>query len=251
MIIERREAAATPKYPRGGCMGNFYRTNYFFIRRLHSLLGIIPIGAFFLVHMLLNSRAMQSPEAYQWVPDTLEQVPYIWAIEIGLILLPLAFHAILGAFIIYWGDINAQKPALGWYENWAYVLQRATGIFLFVMLIFHLLQTYLVKVDKKLHGEHFDIFGTMQQLFANPAWVWIYIAFVLIAAYHFGNGIFNFLYKWGFTSSKLSQRWAIAGGLLIALVGVVLGMSSMWGLVWSDHAAVIQDAVRMALSVGH
>jgi succinate dehydrogenase / fumarate reductase cytochrome b subunit len=231
-------------------MGNFYRKNFFFIRRLHSLLGIIPVGAFFLVHMLLNSRAMQSPEAYQWVPDTLEQVPYIWAIEILLILVPIAFHAILGIFIIYWGDINAQRPALGWYGNWAYVLQRVTGFLLFFMIGIHLLQTYLVKVDMRIHGQHFEVFPTMQQLFSNPAWIWVYVLFVLIAAYHFGNGIFNFLYKWGFTTSKLSQRWAIAAGLAIGLLGVILGLSSIWGLAWSDHAAVIQETARTALT-GH
>lgn len=230
-------------------MGNFYRKNFFFIRRLHSLLGIIPVGAFFLVHMLLNSRAMQSPEAYQWVPDTLEQVPYIWAIEILFILLPIAFHAILGAFIIYWGDINAQRPALGWYGNWAYVLQRVTGFLLFFMIITHLVQTYFVKVGKRISGQHFEVFPTMQQLFSNPVWIWIYIGFVLIAAYHFGNGVFNFMYKWGFSTSKLSQRWAIAAGLVIALVGVVLGLSSIWGLAWSDHAAVIQQTGRSAFGI--
>lgn len=231
-------------------MGSFYRTNYFFIRRLHSLLGIIPIGAFFLVHMLLNSRAMQSPQAYQWVPDTLEQVPFIWAIEIIFILLPIAFHGILGAFILYWGDYGSQKPALGWYENWAYILQRVTGFLLFFMIIIHLWQTYLVKLEMKMYGHHFDIFATMQKLFTNPAWAWVYVVFLLIAAYHFGNGIFNFLYKWGFTTSKLSQRWAIAGGLLIALVGIVLGMASIWGLTLSDHASVLQQTSSMTFTSG-
>ncbi len=232
-------------------MGGFYRTNYFFIRRLHSLLGIIPVGAFFLVHMLLNSRAMQSAEAYQWVPDTLEQVPFIWAVEIIFILLPIAFHGILGLFIVYWGDINAHRPALSFYENWAYVIQRLTGVLLFVMIVIHLAQTYLVKVGLKLQGRHYPIFPEMQKLFADhPAWIWIYILFVLMAAYHFGNGIFNFMYKWGYTSSKRSQRWAIAGGLCIALVGVVLGLSSLWGLTLSDHAAtVVQHAADQTSSM--
>jgi len=229
-------------------MGDFYRTNYFFIRRLHSLLGIIPVGAFFLVHMLLNSRAMQSQEAYQWVPNTLGQVPFIWAIEIIFILVPILFHGILGLFIVFWGDINAHKPAMSWYENWAYVLQRVTGFLVFILLIFHLFQTYLVKVSTELGGGHFWIFNTMQNLFANPVWIWVYAIFVLLAAYHFGNGIFNFLYKWGLTSSKLSQRWAIAGGLAIALIGVILGFSSLWGLAFSDHAQVAQDTTSTSFT---
>ena len=222
-------------------MRKFYETNYFFIRRLHGLLGIIPIGAFFLVHMLLNSRALQSREAYQWVPDTMDQVPFIWAIEWGFIMLPIAFHAILGIFIVYWGSLNAHKPALSFYANWAYVFQRVTGVLLFVLLPIHLLQTYFVKVAAHRYGQHYDIYGTMHELFTNNAvWVVIYIVFVLVAAYHLANGIFNFTYKWGITTSKLSQRWAIGIGMLIAAVGLFLGLASMCGLNWSEHAQFIQ-----------
>ena len=153
-------------------MRKFYETNYFFIRRLHGLLGIIPIGAFFLVHMFLNSRALQSREAYQWVPDTLDQIPFIWAIEWGFIILPIVFHGILGAFIVFWGEYTAHKPALSFYANWAYVLQRITGALLAVLLVIHLLQTYFVKVAAHRYGEHYDIYGTMHTLFTDkPVWI--------------------------------------------------------------------------------
>ena len=235
-------------------MAGFYRTNYFFIRRLHSLLGIIPVGAFFLVHMLLNSRALQSRAAYQCVPDTLDQVPFIVLVEIGFILLPIAFHGILGAVIVYQGDINLTPPARGWYENWAYLLQRITGVLLFVMLIIHMFQTLFVHWGYKMRGEHdFDIFAMMQGIvYNNPVWWIIYFLFVLIAAYHFGNGVFNFTYKWGFTSSKLSMRWAIAAGLLVGLLGLFLGASSLCGFQFAEHAApeAAMAAEHAALLIG-
>lgn len=217
-------------------MANFYTTNYFFIKRLHSLTGIIPIGAFFLVHMLLNSRAAQSPDAYQWVPDTLGQVPFILFIEIGLILLPILFHGILGLVIIFKMDMNAHKPALSWYENWAYVLQRITGVLLLVLIVIHVATTWGVKLTQHAKGQHFDVFGLMQGYFQNGLMIALYLLFVLVAAYHFGNGIYNFLYKWGATTHRLSQKWAIAGGLLIAVLGIVMGLTSLWGLTLSDHA---------------
>jgi succinate dehydrogenase / fumarate reductase cytochrome b subunit len=164
---------------------------------------------------------MQSPEAYQWVPDTLEQVPYIWAIEIMFILVPIAFHGILGLFIIYWGDINAQRPALGWYENWAYVLQRVTGFLLFFLIIIHIWQTYLVKMDLKLHGQHFDIFGTMQRLFTNPAWVWVYFARA-DRRFPFRQRHLQLPVQVGLPPA--SWPATIVAGLAVALVGVVLGI---------------------------
>lgn len=221
----------------------WFRRNYFFLRRLHSLLGIVPIGAFFLVHMLLNSRAAQSPEQYQWVPNTLDQIPFIWAIELGLIIAPILFHALLGAVIVWQGEPNAYNPALGWYANWAYLLQRYTGVALFVLIVIHLIQTWVVhwqiKISNALNPaevREFEIFNHMNILLQNPAWLIVYILFVIIAAFHFGNGIYNFTYKWGVTTSKPSQRWAIAFGLLIGAIGVWMGLASIWGLHYSRWA---------------
>lgn len=219
-------------------MRQFYLANYFLLKRLHSLLGIIPVGAFFLVHMLLNSRAAQSPEQYQWVPDTLDEVPFIWAIEILFILLPILFHALLGVIIVWQGDPNAHKRAYSWYINWAYLLQRYTGVALFILIAIHLYQTWWVHTWLKLQGENeaYNIYGLMHGIVQSPFWLIVYALFVLIAAYHFGHGIFNFVYKWGITTHKVAQRWAIAVGLLIGLVGIVLGWSSLWGLRFSPWA---------------
>ncbi|ORO16666.1 succinate dehydrogenase, partial [Staphylococcus aureus] len=38
--------------------------NEFYLRRIHSLLGIIPIGAFLVVHLLVNHQATQGAEAF-------------------------------------------------------------------------------------------------------------------------------------------------------------------------------------------
>jgi succinate dehydrogenase / fumarate reductase, cytochrome b subunit len=213
-------------------MRAFYRKNYFLIKRLHSLLGIIPVGAFFLVHMLLNSRAMQGPEQYQWVPNTLDQVPFLIVIELGFILLPILFHAALGAVIVVQGDLGMPRPALGWYAAWAYWLQRITGILLFLLIGFHIWQTWWAHTSLKLQGrgEEFRIFEFMSGIVKSPAWLLVYALFVLIAAYHFGNGIYNFTYKWGLTTNKRAQKWAIALGLLVGMVGVVLGFASLYGL---------------------
>jgi succinate dehydrogenase / fumarate reductase, cytochrome b subunit len=224
-------------------MRKWYLRNYFFLRRLHSLLGIVPIGAFFLVHMLLNSRAAQSPQQYQWVPDTLDQIPFVWAIELGLIIAPIVFHALLGAVIVWQSEPNAHKPALGWYANWAYLFQRYTGVALFVLLVVHLAQTWwvhwLIKIGNALNPQEareFEIFSHMNGILQNPAWLAVYVLFVIIAAYHFGNGIYNFAYKWGATTSKSSQRWAIACGLFIGVIGAWMGLASVWGLRFSPWA---------------
>jgi succinate dehydrogenase / fumarate reductase, cytochrome b subunit len=215
----------------------FYEKNYFLIKRLHSLTGIVPIGAFFLVHMFLNSRASQGRAQYQWVPDTLDQVPFIWAVELGVILLPIVFHALLGAWLVWEGDLTPPKPAMAWYSNMAYLLQRVTGVLLFVMLFWHIATTWWVHTRLKLTGGgEFDIFGTMARILQQPAMLILYGLFVVIAAYHFGNGIYNFTYKWGITTNKRAQKWSIAFGLLVGFVGIWLGFASLYGLALSPWA---------------
>ena len=221
--------------------------NYFLLRRLHSLSGIIPVGAFFLLHMFLNSRAAQSPQQYQWVPDFLDQIPYLWALEIGGIFIPILFHAILGVVIATKAEHNVTRPKHGWAENWGYTFQRITGVLLFIMIMVHLWQTWWVhsriKLGNAQNGTHteFEIYSLMNGLLKD-SWVMttLYALFVLIAAWHFGNGIYNFACKWGFSTSRESQRFALTLGLGIGAIGVLLGFASIWGLTLAPWAAAAQ-----------
>jgi succinate dehydrogenase / fumarate reductase cytochrome b subunit len=223
-------------------MRSFMDRHYFMLRRLNSILGIVPVGAFFLMHMALNSRAGQGPEQYQWVPDTLDQIPYLFFVEVFGILLPIALHGALGLWIALRSDYHAPRPARRWYEDIAYKLQRFTGIALMALLIVHVYQTWWqhlgIKMDNARTGaeREYDIYGSMHSLLDNPLWLAIYALFVLIAAYHFANGIYNVAFKFGWTTSTPSMRWAIAIGAAVGLIGVILGFTSLWGFSFSEWA---------------
>jgi succinate dehydrogenase / fumarate reductase cytochrome b subunit len=226
-------------------MTAFLDRHYFMLRRLNSLLGIIPIGAFFFVHMFFNSRAGQGPAQYQWVPDTLDQVPFLIVVELFGILLPILLHAVLGVWISTRADYHLPSATRTWYGNTAFILQRWTGIALFVLIGIHVTQTWWKHQSLKLAAARgtitgteaeYDIYGNMHSLLSNPLWATVYVLFVLLAAWHFGNGIFNFAFKYGLTTSTASQRWTYAIGMLIALACLGLGLFSIWGLTLSDWA---------------
>lgn len=48
----------------------------FFYRKLHSLLGVVPLGAFLIVHFMINYQAVQGPEAYNQATHFMEQLPF-------------------------------------------------------------------------------------------------------------------------------------------------------------------------------
>ena len=62
---------------------------------------------------------------------------YLLFIEIFGIFIPLLFHSVYGILIS--AEAKPNVLGYGYARNWFYVFQRATGIFLFVFLMFHIL----------------------------------------------------------------------------------------------------------------
>src|SRR5687768_3677937 len=109
----------------------------FILRKLHQLTGIVPLGMFFFVHMFTNSAAMNGKENFNKHVKDIHDIPYLLFIEIFGIFLPLLFHSVYGIFISAEARPNVLNYGYG--RNWFYILQRATGIFLFFFLLFHIL----------------------------------------------------------------------------------------------------------------
>ncbi|MDD2420901.1 MAG: succinate dehydrogenase, partial [Heliobacteriaceae bacterium] len=75
--------------------------NHFLIRKLHSLLGLFPVGAFFFEHTLTNSFTLIGPDLLEKWCWCLHNLPFKVPIEILFIFIPLAFHALYGLWIVY------------------------------------------------------------------------------------------------------------------------------------------------------
>jgi succinate dehydrogenase / fumarate reductase cytochrome b subunit len=81
----------------------------FILRRLHSLSGIVPVGAFLFEHILIsNSTAIgnNGPAAYATQVRFLANLPLVFFLELFGIWMPILFHALYGFYIWYRGDGN-------------------------------------------------------------------------------------------------------------------------------------------------
>ena len=78
-----------------------YTKNQFYLRRIHSLLGVIPIGAFLLVHLTVNHQATKGAGAFDKASQFMESLPFLLALEILLIYLPILYHALYGVHIAF------------------------------------------------------------------------------------------------------------------------------------------------------
>lgn len=185
----------------------------FLLRRLHSLTGILPIGLYVLVHLGINSFAASGVESYNQIAEFLESLPYLLAIEIPLIWLPILYHAGYGIYIHATGRSNPfQYP---YRNNWMYWLQRWSGIVTLVFIGWHFWQTRLANY---LYGEVIE-FQMMADIFADPRWVTFYVIGLTAVSFHLGNGLRTFLLTWGgVVGDQARKKIAVACAVFGAFV---------------------------------
>src|SRR5215468_12209881 len=65
----------------------------YLLRKLHSLSGIIPVGAFLAEHFWSNSAVLVSGSKYDQVSYDLQTIPFRPLVEWAAIFLPMLYHA--------------------------------------------------------------------------------------------------------------------------------------------------------------
>jgi succinate dehydrogenase / fumarate reductase cytochrome b subunit len=193
----------------------------FFYRRLHSLLGVIPIGAFVIVHLVVNYFAVYGEESFNRASEFMESLPFLLVLEIVIIYLPILFHAIFGVYIAFTARNNV--ASYGFFRNWMFKLQRYTGIITFVFIAWHVWET---RVQIGLGNAEVD-YSLMENILTNPFMFWFYVIGVISTTFHFANGLWSFLVTWGFTQSPRSQKIATYATLIVFLVITYIGVRAL------------------------
>lgn len=194
---------------------------HFVLRRVHSLVALVPVGAFLVFHLWENSQSRLGAEHFnQQVVGALQGLNYLPIIEIVFIALPLLFHAGYGLVII--GSGRAEPLRYDYVRNRFYWLQRLSGIGLILFLLLHVGLTRIAGlIDPAIRA---DLFGHMQAALSQPMLFSLYLVGLLLAVFHLANGLSTAAIVWGLTTSFDAQRrfgWFCAGfGLLLAALGV-------------------------------
>jgi len=189
-------------------------------RRLHSIAGIVPLAVFLAFHLTVNASAWRGAEAYNATVRRLQQLPLLGVAEIACLLVPLAFHAVGGLFLIATVPIAAERPTRAGRAR--AILQRVTGVLLFGFILFHLWTARLVQLDDH---ESLDLFHLMQSALASPWIRALYAGGIVAATAHLGAGIFSFSQTWGLARTP-RMRLAVAvlsAGVFVALCAAGIG----------------------------
>ncbi len=200
------------------------RESDFYLRRLHSLLGIIPIGLFVTQHFIINHFATRGAESFNTAAHFIENLPFIYFLEWFVIYIPLMFHAFYGVYLAFTSKNNVQR--YGTFRNWMFMLQRITGVFLVIFIAWHIYETRI----QKLFGVEVN-FDMMAEIFSNPFMIVFYVLGVLAATFHLSNGIWSFLVTWGLAQSPRSQKIVSIVTIGIFVILSVIGMQALFAFV--------------------
>lgn len=239
----------------------FSAKHYFLIRRLHSLLGLVPIGVFLCFHLLANATILAPGAPGAEFQKGVERIhalgPLLVPVEVLFILLPLGLHAILGVAIALTGASNAQAYPYG--ANVRYFLQRITAYIALVFILYHLWQMHWLGASLgggafALHGEDGSATGALTAAAAIQTSWWIapfYVVGVLACVFHLANGIWTSLITWGITIRPRTQQ---VSGYVCAVVGMVLaivGVGAVSGFRTFDVGAAVSDVAAGSVEHGH
>lgn len=196
----------------------------FYSRKLHSLLGVIPLGFFLLEHMLTNFSAVEGgSEGFKESVAFLNSLPMVLALEMFGIWLPLLYHGVYGMYIAFQAKPNNNRFRNE--RNLRYLLQRISGVLVFAFVIWHVYET---RVQVALgHITHEELGGVMHEIVTQPFYFILYLIGVLSAAFHFANGLWSFLVSWGITVGPRAQR--VSSHICMGLF-VIVAIIFTWSL---------------------
>lgn len=188
----------------------------FILRRLHSLSGIVPIGAYLVFHiMLANASVLGGPGRFDAAVEAISALPppILLGVEVLLIYVPLLFHGLYGFVRI--ADAELDNPLrhdhLGAY---LYTLQRLTGVIAFVFIGWHV---YTTRVQYYFADVEIN-YRLMHDMMVDPLKLGIFLVGTAASVFHFTNGIWTFCITWGLTVGRRAQRTLRLASMAVFLV---------------------------------
>jgi succinate dehydrogenase / fumarate reductase cytochrome b subunit len=176
---------------------------HFVLRRVHSLTGLVPIGAYVLVHIFFeNAFILGGGAKFDQLVQGIAQIPIpiLLTIEILVLWGPILYHALYGFVVMAGADLGTATH-FAYRNSLLYALQRISGVVAFVFIAWHV---YSLRLS--FYFRHAEInYALMHGILTNPGWFAFYVLGVVAALFHFCNGIFTFCITWGITVSEPSQ----------------------------------------------
>jgi succinate dehydrogenase / fumarate reductase cytochrome b subunit len=226
---------------------SFLNKHEFLIRRLHSLSGLIPVGAYMCVHLVTNSLILNGPSAFQRAVNQIHSLGrFLWVVEWTFIFLPILFHMVVGIWIAVGARPNTSAYPRA--SNVRYTMQRVTAWIATVFILWHVFHMHgwfhwdwwsdlvtrssAADPNQRLGGLFDPEHAASSAAVALGSWAQkgFYLVGVLASVYHFANGLWTMGITWGVWTSPAAQRRASLFAGAVGVVLAVIGVSALFGM---------------------
>ncbi|NBI28852.1 succinate dehydrogenase cytochrome b558 subunit [Chengkuizengella marina] len=220
------------------------KLNSFYSRKLHSLLGVIPLGFFLLEHLLTNYEAfIAGKEGFIEQVIWLNGLPLVLFLEIFGIWLPLLYHGVYGLYIALQAKHNVGN--YGYVRNHMFLWQRITGVITLIFVVWHFSDTRLQVALGNLRHEELatHMYGTL----SSPYYFALYVIGIVATCFHFSNGMWSFLVSWGITVGPRAQRASAYIWMGVFVILSVLFILALTSFTDESFALSILDSAQIEI----
>lgn len=191
-------------------------------RRLFSASGVLPLGVFVLIHLAVQARALAGPVAFEKSTLLTSRAPF--ALEVLLVVLPLAFHAAYGAYLAI-KRVPLRDPSP--YPSALLRAMRVTGLLALAYVAFHV---YELGGALSPSARYALVAGKLSTATATfPLRAVLEVCGEGIVLFHFCVGAWGVCVARGWAGSRSARRWSAvafsaigAAAFLVAFDTVVL-----------------------------
>lgn len=193
-------------------------------KKVFSLVGILPLGAYVVLHFFTNNYSNYGTEIYDAKLEASRSWPFYQFFVIAFIYLPIAFHAFYGLFLAKKSRPN--NVAWPYFSNLKYTLQRLSGIGLLLFIPAHIFKS---KIAPWMHGTLAN-YQHMNEGLSEPLTFAIYCLGVLGVSFHLANGLWTASITWGICVSPRSQKAMQVASIIFFFFLAFLGLNAIRGL---------------------
>lgn len=183
------------------------------LRRLHALTGVIPLGVFVVVHLLVNATALGGASRFDRVVGGLASSPLEPLVTLLFVGVPLTYHALYGIARVRRAPADAEES--GYKRPRLDLLMRLTSVVLLVFIVAHICEMRVGRSPSSLHTKlAMDLSSTK---WGVPFVAFGYLAGIAAVTFHLAYGCFAVLESRGRASRRAAILSIAAGALLFSI----------------------------------
>jgi succinate dehydrogenase / fumarate reductase cytochrome b subunit len=189
------------------------------LRRIFSLSGVVPLGAFLVLHVAVNARALHGDQAFASAAGALQRLPGLPVIEALFVFAPLLLHGAFGLWLV-----ATRRPLVPStpYPAALRLGMRASGVVVVAFLAMHLPELRFHAPSMRLDGAEMATRLDADLSATSHAVPWrglAYLVGVACVTFHFAAGLWGaFAATDRGRASSHERRWAAWAAALFGAV---------------------------------